>query len=365
MRSTRITFEQASQSLLDAALDPSRWTASMDLLSEYADAHGAMVVALKGQSPGAPHSQSLAEGMAEYFRDGWQERDERFRGVPLLRQRGIFTDQDFASPEELASSDYYRGLLARHDCNWSAAIGFQEPDDEWCLVFQRGDKQGFFDKPTQDDLLRFGAPLQQAAALARSLAFASAVGAMDAYQAIGCASFLIDEAGFVVRHNQKAQELIGNGLELYRRELRSMHGPDNAELQALIGSHRPGKLATRSLTDTVLIHRRGRRPLIIRAIRLEGLAASVFTRGAILLLVSDPEERSRSTAPETLARVFGLTETESVVVLHLEQELALVEIAGRMTISLETVRTHIKRILTKTQTHRQQDLLMLLRRLAP
>lgn len=337
----------------------------MDLLGEYAGATGTVVLPVKGQSPGTPHSESLAEALAEYFRDGWHERDERVRGVPLIRQRGIFTDQDFASPEELASSDYYRGLLARHDCNWSAVVGFSDPADEWCLVFQRGDKQGFFDAAEQNDLVRFAAPFQQAAALSRSLAYASAVGALDAYESIGCASFLIDEAGLVVRHNQKAQDLIGNGLELNRRELRSSHGPDNADLQALIGSHRPGKLAKTTSISTALVRRRDRRPLIIRAIKLNGVAASLFTRGAILLLVSDPDDRGKPTAPETLTRLFGLTETEAVLALHLEQELSMTDIAGRMSISIETARTHLKRILTKTQTHRQQELLMLLRRLAP
>ncbi len=337
----------------------------MDLLGEYAGAHGAVVLPVKGQSPLTPHSQSLAAGVAEFFRDGWHERDERVRGLPLMRQTGIFTDQDFASAEELASSDYHRGLLARHDCNWSAVVGFSDPVDEWCLVFQRGDKGGFFDQAEQADLVRFSAPLQQAAALARSMAYASGIAALDAYEAIGCASFLIDEAGLVIRHNQKAQDLIGKGLELHRRELRSMHGADNAELQALISSHRPGKLTPAGGSDMAVIRRRDRRPLIIRALRLEGLAASVFTRGAILLLVTDPEDRSKSTAPEILIRTLGLTETEVVLVRYLEQELVLADIAGRMSISIETARTHLKRILTKTQTHRQQDLLMLLRRLTP
>lgn len=335
----------------------------MDLLSEYAGAKGAVVLPVRGQSPGTPHSQSLADGLAEYFRDGWHQRDERVRGLPLLRQHGIFTDQDFASPEELASSDYYRGLLARHDCNWSAVVGFSDPDDEWCLVFERGDKHGYFDRLETADLVRFAAPLQQAAHLSRSLSYASATGALDAYQAIGCASFLIDKGGLVVRHNQRAQDLIGNGLEIHRRELRSMHGPDNAELQALIGSHRPGKLVGTTVARTVLVRRRDRRPLIIRAIRLEGLAASIFTRGAILLLVSDPEDRGPPSAPETLTRIFGMTDTEAALCLHLEQELTLSDVAGRMSISIETARTHLKRILTKTQTHRQQDLLMLLQRL--
>lgn len=365
MRAKTITFEQASQSLLDAAIDPLRWNAAMDLLGEYAGAKGAVMFAVKGQCPGTPHSQSLSDGLSEYFRDGWNERDERVRGIPLLRQRNIFTDQDFATPEEMASSDYYRGLLAHHECNWSAVVGFTDPEDEWSVVFERGDRQGFFDSSEQDDLVRFSAPLRQAATLSRSLAYAGAIGALDAYQAIGCASFLMDTAGLVVRHNEKAQALIGNGLELFRRELRSMHAPDNAQLQALIASHRPGKLVTQPTVHTVLIRRRERRPLLVRGLRLQGLAASIFTRGAILLLVSDPEDRGKTATPETLTRMFGLTETEAVLTLYLEAELTLAEAAARMSITVETVRTHMKRILTKTGTHRQQDLLMLLRRLRP
>lgn len=175
----------------------------------------------------------------------------------------------------------------------------------------------------------------------------------------------MDTAGLVVRHNEKAQTLIGNGLELFRRELRSKHAPDNAQLQALIASHRPGKLVTQATAHAVFIRRRERRPLLVRALRLEGLAASIFTRGAILLLVSDPDDRGKTTTPEILARMFGLTETDAVLTLHLEAELTLAEAAARMSITAETVRTHVKRILTKTATHRQQDLLVLLRRLRP
>jgi DNA-binding CsgD family transcriptional regulator len=363
MSAARITFEQASQSLLDAAVDPSRWTAAMDLLGEYAGGTGAMVLAVKGQAPGTPHSQSLAEGVETYFRDGWHERDERVRGLPLLRHRGVFTDQDFASADELKSSDYYRGLLARYDCNWSAVVGLPAPIDEWCLIFQRGDRQGHFETAEQDDLVRFTAPLQQAAEVSRSLAYVGALGALDACQAIGCASFLIDRAGFVVRHNLQAEALIGNGLELRHRQLRATHAPDNAGLEALIASHRPGQIGN-GRNPIAVARRSDGRPLVIRAVALEGLAASIFTRGAILLLVSDPDQRGPSTPPEALIRLFGLTETETVLALHLEQELPLAAAAARMSITVETARTHLKRILAKTQTHRQQDLLMLLRRLA-
>ena len=62
-------------------------------------------------------------------------------------------------------------------------------------------------------------------------------------------------------------------------------------------------------------------------------------------------------------KAFGLTRTEAVLVSHLEQDIALTDAAGRMKISFETARTHLKRVLAKTQTRRQQELLTLLQRI--
>ena len=63
--------------------------------------------------------------------------------------------------------------------------------------------------------------LGEAAVLSRSLADANAIGAMEAYQSIGCASFLIDKLGQVLRFNQAAERLFGDGLELSHGRLRA------------------------------------------------------------------------------------------------------------------------------------------------
>jgi DNA-binding CsgD family transcriptional regulator len=64
-------------------------------------------------------------------------------------------------------------------------------------------------------------------------------------------------------------------------------------------------------------------------------------------------------------QVFGLTGSEATLVINLCNEVPLSEAAELMNISFETARTHLKRILSKTQTRRQQDLLMLVHRLRP
>ena len=212
-------------------------------------------------------------------------------------------------------------------------VGFTDPDDEWCLVFERGDRQGFFDEREQADLVRFAGPLGQAAALARSIAYANAASALDAYQSIGCASFLIGRTGRVVRYNEQAQRLLGDGLDLSHGVLRCSHAPDNAALAELIASRGAAPAAT-AQAPIAIVRRPLKRPLIVRAVSLTGLAASIFSPGATILLVSDAEQRPPSTQAKALSKAFGLTATEAALVANLEQDISLQDAAELMTITL-------------------------------
>ena len=69
-----------------------------------------------------------------------------------------------------------------------------------------------------------------------------------------------------------------------------------------------------------------------------------------------------SRAIERLRDFFGLTQTEGAVAAALGSGHSVEEIAAGMGIAVATVRTHLKRILAKTGTHRQAELATLLAR---
>ena len=82
-------------------------------------------------------------------------------------------------------------------------------------------------------------------------------------------------------------------------------------------------------------------------------------RPAVLVFIRDPE------APIAVARLrelFSLTRTEGVVASALGRGASLEDIAANMGIGLATVRSHLKRILAKTGTHRQAEAVALLAR---
>ena len=78
-----------------------------------------------------------------------------------------------------------------------------------------------------------------------------------------------------------------------------------------------------------------------------------------LILVSDPSSLSR---PRTalMQQLFGLTPAESRLTDLLLNGLEVREAAERLLITLETARFHLKRVLTKTGTHRQTELMRLM-----
>jgi DNA-binding CsgD family transcriptional regulator/PAS domain-containing protein len=84
---------------------------------------------------------------------------------------------------------------------------------------------------------------------------------------------------------------------------------------------------------------------------------------AVVVTLTDPALRPRLVA-EPLQRLYGLTPAEAHVALLLADGLAADEVALRTGVVLDTVRTHIKRILSKTRLNRQSELVALVLRVA-
>jgi DNA-binding CsgD family transcriptional regulator/PAS domain-containing protein len=84
---------------------------------------------------------------------------------------------------------------------------------------------------------------------------------------------------------------------------------------------------------------------------------------AVALSLVDPAHRPRL-VPEPLQQLYGLTPAEAHVALLLADGLTADDVALRTGVVLDTVRTHIKRILAKTQLNRQPELVSLVLRVA-
>ena len=114
------------------------------------------------------------------------------------------------------------------------------------------------------------------------------------------------------------------------------------------------------LGTTLTIPRAGRLPMTMIVAPLPARGPTVEGRPLALVMVRDPE--AATLAITCLRDLFGLTRMEAVVAADLAGGLSLDAVATRRGIGDATVRSHLKRILAKTGTHRQAEAVALIAR---
>jgi hypothetical protein len=163
---------EIEDSFASAALDPSRWNASMDTAARATGSFGAIMLPVKGRLPLFPLSAAMHPVIDAYFREDWVRRDERYQSIPALLARGVSTDFDFTTPEEMRRLPFYQELLAPHGLRWFAGVKVGEGENVWCLVLQHTAAQGPFTPTELRRLVMLSRRLSGAAELARAFGFA-------------------------------------------------------------------------------------------------------------------------------------------------------------------------------------------------
>jgi DNA-binding CsgD family transcriptional regulator len=183
---------------------------------------------------------------------------------------------------------------------------------------------------------------------------------MEALDRLSHAMLLLDAKGRVTFANGRAEQILRerDGLTLDHGELRAAGPADTAILRQMVA----GAVATSRGTDTSsggilsLGRPSGRRRLrvVVAPVAVNRGFFGADSAGAVVF-VTDPE---RVAVPDegTLRGLFGLTSAEAALTCLVAQGVTLDEAAARLGLRIETVRTRLKTIFEKTDTHRQVDL---------
>ncbi|MFA5941175.1 MAG: helix-turn-helix transcriptional regulator [Sinimarinibacterium sp.] len=178
---------------------------------------------------------------------------------------------------------------------------------------------------------------------------------------------LLDVSGFVLHSNRAASVLLGkgNGISLSaegRLQVADRHASDlvRSVLSRLVIDEK-GPQDTPAEVGRTIVSKRDGLPLVLTLHSVEPRSASVNPAVAILF-VCDPESRPDGHAA-MLKLVYGLTPGEVKLVQALNEGLTLKEFSDWSGLSYETVRSYLKRVLSKTGAHSQTDLVRLTRSL--
>jgi DNA-binding CsgD family transcriptional regulator len=191
---------------------------------------------------------------------------------------------------------------------------------------------------------------------ARSFAIAAA--ATAALDQLDQGVALIDGVCRVSFANQQAQAICGesDGLALEGDRLVATSSPVAISLNSALKD-----AISEGRTSSLRVERSaGRRPLSLQITPLRSGVEGKEGDGA-LVLISDSHQRAIP-PKERLMTLYRLTPAEAGVAQLLLRGRDLATAALDLGISVETVRTHVRRILGKTGARRQSDLMLLLLR---
>jgi DNA-binding CsgD family transcriptional regulator len=353
-------FDAVGSAFAEAAVDPSRWVAAMDTAAAATGSFGAILLPVESphtqQAP--PFSASLGPAFEQYVSEGWIDRDVRYRVIPTMLRRGVGTEFDIITADEIARHPYWQEWLAAHRLRWCGVLKVAFGNDVWCLSIQRTIAQGPFSPKEVDRLATLSKSLAAAGALARALGFARAEAALAAFEVSGLAVALVDRLGKALRLNAAAERLLGPDLKIAHGRLASLDHDATAALDRAL--HILLRTANgRALTPPILLPRAEKRPLLAYVVRPPAICADALAAAQAVVVFIDPDARPQP--PEAhLRAAFGLSTAEARLAARLAGGESLNAAADALGVTYETARTELKRVFVKTGVSRQAELVALL-----
>ena len=184
---------------------------------------------------------------------------------------------------------------------------------------------------------------------------------LAALDALRHAVVVVAPDGVVATLNGPAEDIVraGDGIGISSGRIVAVAAGRTSRIQRAVKVASGGDATgIRSSTTMRCARPSGRRPFTLHVLPLHRTDGLLAPRGALVVVI-DPEAGAE---PETahVRRTLGLTSAEAEVAVRLARGTGLRDIADELSVSLTTVRTHLQHVFTKTDTHRQAELVRLL-----
>jgi DNA-binding CsgD family transcriptional regulator len=309
----------------------------------------------------AASSEEARADLRPLMESGWIPRSERFNRLLRAKQTGFIPDSTLYTPEEMRDDPAYRDMLYPRGMGWASATAIALPTgDDMVIALERAYDQGSASSAVLASLNELHAHLARAAFVAARMQLERARAATQALALLGIPALVFADSGKTLAANQLIEPL--SDFILWRANDRIALKDPRAD--ALLRD----AIATADRDDTASVRsfpvRHADSAMIAHVVPIRGSARDVFTRCAAMLMLT-PLTRPEAPPAELIRSLFDLTPAEARVARGLAAGQTVKDIAAESGTSTNTVRTHVKVVLTKTGYSRQADVVALLNGLRP
>jgi DNA-binding CsgD family transcriptional regulator/PAS domain-containing protein len=372
--------------LYECAVDPCQWPS---FCKAYAEAVGAQMAGLVVQDLRNPGGQITAGHGVDPF---WERRYGEYyaglnvwwqRGQSVLKQPGAVIPGDWiVTDAALVKTEFYADFLRPQKLFYTDG-GTITREDAVASYFTsaRGKKAGPFGADEHATLQRLMPHFTTALRVHQRIVSleARAEQAADLLDSAAQGVIATDVDGAVLFMNQTASEMLGlsgtnrtgasGGLTLGHKGLSAQHPREATRLRELIA--RAGDTIAGNGVHSggvMLVSREGKAPLKVLVAPLSSVrnklpvapfAAGSGRRPAVVLFISAPE-RNPVPMVDQIAGQLQLTPAEARLAAALVEGKSMKEFAEEAEVTLNTARTHLKRVFHKAGVSRQGELIRFL-----
>ena len=342
---------------------PEFWPEALDELGRIADAPGASLFVLKNDAQYCIASPEPRERAQRMIKEGWLSRGRIISRLFAQRHSGFLIDVDFYTPEELDQEPIYRDMWRPQGVGWGMATAIPIPTGENAMfVLSRRTEYGPFERASAQRLDELRPHLARSVLISARLQLERARVASEALAAMGIPALVLDETGKVLAANSLIEAMSGC---VHWRAFDRVSLKDNIADHLLrdaietIGSEIGSSVRSFPVRDA---HANAMMVAHVIPIRLS--ARDIFLRCATVFAMT-PVTPPQAPPVELVQSLFDLTPAEARVARSLAAGKTVENIASDGSVSLSTVRTHVRGVLEKTGCNRQAEVVALLSGIVP
>lgn len=289
----------------------------------------------------------------------YQNINPRVLATPFMAKGKSTRDKDFISRDAIHKDQTYQELILPAGLGHFSGVPVIQTDTTIAgiALHRRIADDAFSDDEARRHEIASAvcAPVLEMASMVEAHNVRNTLDVFGPHKAVA----ILDYRGFLLDQNQNFHELMRAARTFAGKHKKLILPDKNAQhaLQTALGSH----MGIVGGAFSMFVSASGAR-WICRVFPKPAFTVSGPEAGHALLVcerLDDPVRLDLNLARE----VYGLTQTESEIANAMFTGMSPKEIAGSRQISLETVRSHIKSLLQKSESNRQVELIVKLSRL--
>lgn len=332
-----------------AVFSPSAWDAGLQALARATGSRAGQLIGLGG--PDGTVFNHLPDLDPDFLGD-WVEAgldraavNSRIRVGSTAPVMAILDEADFTTEADMLRTPLYGDLIERSDTRFTCATNLvRRPDVHIGLAVLRGRTQGNIEPEQKRAFARLAVHARQSARIQLMTGLTSAQATGRGLDAIGLAALVCDGAGRVMAVNDAAEALLVDDDRLILVGGRLVERSGGRDLSAQARAVALGRVAA---LEPVLVPADDAPPLVVEFTALPSDTPG-FPGAPGALIVVRRVWSAGDAAARLGARLHGYTARETEVAAGLCRGLSPTQISQALGMRLGTVRTHIRRLLDKS-----------------